>query len=210
MSELNPPSQVWRARLLAAALDEAPFSGWTGISLQRAAQAAGLTAGQAQLAAPRGALDLLDLFEDMADAAMLETASLGANSLRGRVRALIMARFEYLQPHREALRRAVSPALATDAPRRMWRAADRIWRKLNDPSTDGNFHSKRAILTGVLGASMLVFLGDETPDLSATEAFVARRLDDVMAFEKAKGAAGKILAPGEGILDLLAKMRFGG
>ncbi|MET0547237.1 MAG: COQ9 family protein [Caulobacterales bacterium] len=209
MSQTNPPSQEWRARLLAAALDEAPDAGWTQISLQRAAATAGLDKGQAEWAAPRGAADLLDLFEDMADQAMLDNAGLGSNSLRGRVRTLIMARFAYMQRHREALRRAASPSLAAEAPRRLWRTADRIWRRLNDPSTDGNFYSKRTILTGVLGASMLVFLNDDTADLTETEAFVARRLDDVMAFEKAKAAVGKALAPAEGLLDALAKLRYG-
>jgi ubiquinone biosynthesis protein COQ9 len=206
----TPPSAKWRDRYLAAALEEAPFSGWTRVSLQAAAKAADLSEGQMELAAPRGAADLLDVFEDKADLAMLANAQLGSNSLRGRAKALIVARFKYLQPHREALRRAVSPALAIEAPRRMWRSADRIWKALNDQSTDGNFYSKRTILTGVLASSMLVFLADETADLSETEAFVTRRLDDVMAFEKAKAAASKAMAPASGILDALAKMRYGG
>lgn len=205
-----PPSAKWREQLLTAALDEAPFSGWTRIALQKAAKDAGLSEGQAELAAPRGPADLLDLFEENADAFMLANAQLSSNSLRGRVKSLIMARLKYMQPHREALRRATSPALAIEAPQRLWRTADKIWKALNDQSTDGNFYSKRTILTGVLGTSMLVFLNDETPDLSDTEAFVARRLDDVMAFEKAKAAAGKAMAPAEGLLNALAKLRYGG
>lgn len=208
MSDTPPPSARWRERLLAAALDEAPFSGWTTASLKAAASAASLSDGEAQLAAPGGVTDLLDLFEDQADAAMLANAQFGSNSLRGRVKTLIMARFHHMQPHREALRRAAPHAVFT-APGSMWRTADRIWRALGDPSTDYNFYSKRSILTGVLAASMLVFLADETEDLSETEAFLTRRLDGVMAFEKAKAAAAKFVPESGPVLDALARMRFG-
>jgi ubiquinone biosynthesis protein COQ9 len=205
----KPPSEAWRDRLLASLLEEAAFSGWTSIAIQNAVKHAGLDEGRTLLAAPRGAAGLLDAYEDQADAAMLATAQLGSNSLRGRVKAMIMARFAYMQPHREALRRAAAPHLAIEAPGRLWRTADRIWKKLGDPSTDFNFYSKRTILTGVLGAAMLVFLQDETADLRDVEAFVTRRLDDVMAFEKAKAAAGKALEPASGILDALVKARYG-
>jgi len=208
MSNPPPPSAQWRDRLLAAALEEAPFSGWTAASLKAAARAAGLSDGEAALAAPRGAVELLDRFEDQADEAMLANAQLGSNSLRGRVKSLVLARLRRMQPHREALRRA-APHAALAAPGWMWRTADRIWRALGDPSTDANFYSKRTILTGVLAATMLVFLADETDDLSETEAFLSRRLDGVMAFEKAKAAAAKFVPDSGPVLDALARMRFG-
>lgn len=208
MSETPPPSAQWRERLLAAALEEAQFSGWTSASLKAAAKAAGLSDGEVQLAVPRGVTELLDLFETQADAAMLANAHFGSNSLRGRVKTLAMARFRHMQPHREALRRA-APHAALAAPGWVWRTADNIWRALGDASTDSNFYSKRAILTGVLAATMLVFLADETDDLADTEAFLARRLDGVMAFEKAKAAASKFVPDSRPVLDALARMRFG-
>ncbi len=208
MSPVPPPSAQWRDRLLAAALEEAPFSGWTAASLKAAVRTAGLSDGEAVLAAPRGAADLLDRFEEQADEAMLANTQFGSNSLRGRVKALVLARLRYMQPHREALRRA-APHAALAAPGWMWRTADRIWRALGDPSTDANFYSKRTILTGVLAATMLVFLADETDDLSETEAFLTRRLDGVMAFEKAKAAAARFVPDSGPVLDALARMRFG-
>jgi ubiquinone biosynthesis protein COQ9 len=208
MTDAPPPSAQWRERLLEAALEEAPFSGWTNASLAAAAKAAGLSEGQAALAVPGGVQDLLNLFEDRADAAMLANAQFGSNSLRGRVKTLVMARLRHMQRHREALRRA-GPHGALAAPGWMWRTADRIWRALGDPSTDYNFYSKRTILTGVLAATMLVFLVDETEELSETEAFLTRRLDGVMAFEKAKAAVAKLVPDSGPVLDALARMRFG-
>ena len=83
-----------------------------------------------------------------------------------------------------------------------------IWRALDDASTDYNFYSKRTILTGTLAATMLVFLADETDDLSETEAFLSRRLDGVMAFEKAKAAAAKLVANSQDLFCVAADIAF--
>jgi ubiquinone biosynthesis protein COQ9 len=94
--------------------------------------------------------------------------------------------------HREALRRALailaSPQNLAEAARLAWRAADRIWRLAGDTATDFNHYSKRAILIGVYGSTSLVFLDDENPDLAETRAFLNRRIDDVMRFEKFKAS----------------------
>ena len=62
----------------------------------------------------------------------------------------------------------------------------RIWRTAGDTATDFNHYSKRAILVGVYGSTTLVFLDDQGDDLAATRAFLGRRIDDVMRFEKLK------------------------
>jgi ubiquinone biosynthesis protein COQ9 len=60
---------------------------------------------------------------------------------------------------------------------------------LGDTSDDVNWYSKRAILSGVYGATLLFWLGDDSPDQSATWAFLDRRIDNVMQFEKFKSMA---------------------
>ncbi|MEM6390832.1 MAG: COQ9 family protein, partial [Pseudomonadota bacterium] len=64
--------------------------------------------------------------------------------------------------------------------------ADRIWIALGDTSQDVNWYSKRAILSGVYGSTLLYWLGDETPAAEATWAFLDRRIAGVMQFEKFK------------------------
>ena len=61
-----------------------------------------------------------------------------------------------------------------------------IWRLAGDTATDFNHYSKRAILIGVYGSTSLVFLDDESEDLDETRAFLDRRIEGVMRFEKAK------------------------
>jgi len=110
--------------------------------------------------------------------------------IRERIRALVLFRLETIHPHREALRRALAvlamPSNVASGARLAWRAADRIWRLAGDTATDFNHYSKRAILVGVYGSTSLVFLDDADDDLAATKAFLDRRIDEVMRFEKAK------------------------
>ena len=86
-----------------------------------------------------------------------------------------------------------------------WETADLLWRWAGDTATDWNHYSKRAILSGILipALTMRWFDGRD-----AAEAFVARRIDNVMAFEKWK--AGKDFdAPLRKVADTLARMRYG-
>ena len=61
-----------------------------------------------------------------------------------------------------------------------------MWRLAGDTATDFNHYSKRAILVGVYGSTIMVFLDDESEAMAETRAFLDRRIEDVMRFEKAK------------------------
>jgi ubiquinone biosynthesis protein COQ9 len=69
-----------------------------------------------------------------------------------------------------------------------WRAVDRMWRIAGDTATDFNHYSKRTILLGVYVSTVLVYQDDGSEDLSETRAFLDRRIDNVMQFEKVKGS----------------------
>ena len=55
-----------------------------------------------------------------------------------------------------------------------------------DSSTDFNHYTKRITLGGVYGSTLLVWLDDQSEGWSETAAFLDRRIDDVMKFEKFK------------------------
>ena len=105
-------------------------------------------------------------------------------------RVEIEARLDLALPNREALRRALAIlAFPTNAPRAVqlgWRAADAMWRAAGDTATDYNHYTKRAILGSVYAATLAVFLNDESEGLSETRAFLGRRIEGIMRFEKAK------------------------
>ncbi len=196
MADLAPPSERLRARLLEALLPIAADQGWTPAALRAAAAAIGLSEGEMLLAAPRGPLDMIDAFADWGDALMaarLENTDLLRLKIRDRVRTAVLARLEALAPHKEAEARAVQamirPFRAGEGAGFVWRTADRIWRLLGDRSTDENYYSKRAILSGVLASTTARWLADDSGDLTATKAFLDRRIDNVMQFERLKAQA---------------------
>ena len=182
-----------RAALAPRLPAHAAFDGWTQQALARAADELGVPADRARLAFPRGALEMIDAWFDAKDVAMLAAfpdERIAAMKIRERIRDLVLFRLEATLPHREALRRALAilamPQNAPAGARLAWRSADRIWRLAGDTATDFNHYSKRAILIGVYASTVLVFLDDESADLAETRAFLDRRIDDVMRFEKAK------------------------
>lgn len=185
------PALALRERLLDAMLDVAPASGWNTAAIAEAAKRAGLTAGEVQIAAPRGTIELIEAFADRFDKAMVSELAghdLKAMKVRERVTLAVRTRIELLAPHKEAARRAAArvalernPILAGQL---AWRSADAIWRALDDQSTDGNFYSKRALLAGVYAGTLAIWL----TDLQSRRAwnFLAARIENVMAFEKFK------------------------
>ena len=184
-----------RAALAPLLPGHAAFDGWSNEALAMAAAELGVPAERARLAFRRGQVEMIDAWFDAVDLAMLEAfpaERIAAMKVRERIRELILFRLEAMRPHREALRRALAilaaPPNLPDAARLAWRAADRVWRLAGDTATDFNHYSKRAILVGVYGSTSLVFLDDESEDLAETRAFLERRIDDVMRFEKFKAS----------------------
>lgn len=184
-----------RAALAPLLSSHAAFDGWTEEALAVAAEELGVPPGRARLAFPGGAIEMVDAWFDWIDKAMLTAfppERIAQMKIRDRIRDLILFRFETMRPHREALRRALAvlamPQNLAAAARLAWRSADRIWRLAGDTATDFNHYSKRTILVGVYGSTTLVFLDDNDQDLAETRAFLGRRIDDVMRFEKFKAS----------------------
>jgi ubiquinone biosynthesis protein COQ9 len=182
-----------RLALVPRIARHAVFDGWSEAAIAAAAAELGVPADRARLAFPGGKVAMIDAWFDSVDIAMLEAfppERVAAMKVRDRIRELVMFRLERLRPEREALRRALAilaaPLNAAAAARLAWRSADRIWRLAGDTATDFNHYSKRTILIGVYGSTTLVFLDDESEGLAETRAFLDRRIENVMQFEKAK------------------------
>ena len=173
----------------------AAFDGWSEAALAMAANEFGVPAERARLAFPGGDVAMIAAWFDSIDQAMIAAfppETVKAMKIRERIARFVLYRLEAMRPHREALRRALAilamPQNALAAARLAWRAADRMWRLAGDRATDFNHYSKRAILIGVYGSTSLVFLDDESEELLETKAFLDRRIDDVMRFEKFKAS----------------------
>jgi len=183
-----------RDALLDAALLHVPFDGWSEATLRAAILDAGVAPGLAKALFPRGAVDLALAYHARGDAAMLarlEATDLSTLRFRERVATAVRFRLE-AATDKEAVRRGTTlfalPMHAADGARAIWGTADAIWTALGDSSTDINWYTKRATLSGVYGATVLFWLGDDSPGHQATWDFLDRRIEDVMQFEKVKAA----------------------
>lgn len=192
-----------RAALLRAMLPLVPFDGWSERAFARAAREAEVTLAEARAAAPRGAVDLAAEWHRQGDRAMtraLKEADLATLRMRERIGFAVTTRLRAI-PDRESLRRSAAlfalPQHAALGARLLWETADAIWDALGDRSRDGNWYTKRATLAAVMASAVLYRLGDDSPDLARTAAFVDRRIDQVMAFEgwKAKVKDDPTLGP---------------
>jgi len=171
----------------------AVFDGWGERSLSDAAAALGISADRARLAYPGGAIEMIDAWFEWLDAAVAERHSseaLAMLKVRDRISTLIWTRLQIARPQREAVRRAINklalPQNLIRASRLGWRAADRMWHLAGDNATDLNYYTKRATLAAVYATTLIVWLDDESEGQAETKAFLDRRIDDVMRFEKTK------------------------
>ena len=187
------PLELLRRRLALAVGENAVFDGWTRQAIDAAAEQSGIDPLQARLAMPKGQAAMIDLYIQEVDRALeghFTPELLGGMKIREKIRALVWHRLETMGPAREAVRRGLAilamPQNVPLALRISWRTADLMWRIAGDTSTDFNHYTKRMSLGAVYGSTLLVWLDDQTDDWRDTAAFLDRRIDDVMKFEKWK------------------------
>ncbi len=204
-----------RAHLAPGIAANAAFDGWGDAARDMAADATGADRDVARLAFPGGAADMIDAWFaqiDEAMAARFTPEQLAAMKIRARITALIEARLIALAPEREALRRALAVlALPTNVPRAArlaWRTADRMWRLAGDTATDYNHYTKRATLLAVYGSTIAVFLDDESEGQAETRAFLSRRIDGLMRFEKAKAGVLRRAAIRPSLSRFIGRLRY--
>ncbi|MEM6825788.1 MAG: COQ9 family protein, partial [Pseudomonadota bacterium] len=183
--------------LLDAALPHVAFDGWSAATLRAAAADLDLDPATVAVLCPGGALDLAAAAHRRGDrdmAAELKRRDLSALKIREKVALAVRVRLE-LAGDREVVRRGTTvfslPMNAARGTRLLWDTADAIWTALGDTSEDVNWYTKRATLVGVYSATLLYWLGDDSPDQADSWAFLDRRIGDVMRIEKAKAEVKK-------------------
>ena len=190
-----------RLALAPAVADSAIFDGWTETALLAAAEMEGVDPALARLAFKGGAMAMVTAWIDSIDAAMtrdLPQEVLASRKIREKIRDLVLYRLDAVAGQEEAMRRALAigamPQNIAASMRGAWRSADLMWRLAGDTATDYNHYTKRTILASLYSATLLVWLDDESEDKAETRAFLDRRIENVMQFEKTKaqllGGAG--------------------
>jgi ubiquinone biosynthesis protein COQ9 len=193
---LDPTLEEIRADLAPRLAANAAFDGWTDQAIEAAAFEGDVDPDIAKLAFKGGAMALIDAWiagVDVEMARRLPPETLNAMKIRARITALVATRLDIMAPDREGLRRAqaimASPQNVFGASRIGWRSADRMWRLAGDTATDFNHYTKRMTLSAVYLSTLTVFVNDDSENFAETRAFLDRRIDDVMQFEKVKAQA---------------------
>ena len=191
-----------RGRILDAALAHVPFDGWTPATLALGARDAGYDAVMAIRVFPAGPVDAIRFWSSRTDRQMVEACSqpgFAQRRVREKIRQLVRTRLELAAPHKEAVRHALGvlavPIHGALAARLLGRTVDAIWYAAGDTATDFNWYTKRGLLAGVYGATLLHWLEDRSPDHVETWGFLDRRLDEALRFPRALADLGNWVSP---------------
>lgn len=192
----DPTLDEIRAAIAPCLAIHAAFDGWGKKAVASAATELGVDPDVAGLAFKGGAMDMIDAWIASIDAEMerrLPPEKLAKMKIRDRITALIEARLDIAAADKEGQRRALAiMAMPQNLPRTAkigWRAADYMWRLAGDTATDFNHYTKRMTLSAVYSSTLAVFIDDDSENYADTRAFLARRIDNVMKFEKVKAQA---------------------
>ena len=209
------PLERLRRQLALAVGENAVFDGWTRQAVDSAAGQLGIDPVQARLAMPKSQAGMIDLYMlevDRGLEAWFTPERLAGMKIREKIRSLVWRRLELMGPAREAVRRALAilamPQNLPLALKASWRSADLMWRIAGDTSTDFNHYTKRMTLGAVYGSTLLAWLDDQSEGWADTAAFLDRRIDDVMRFEKLKaewrGSSERRISPSR----FLGRLRY--
>ncbi len=211
----DPTLDEIRSALIGDVATNAAFDGWGAQAVAVAAQMRGIDPDIARLAFAGGATAMIDAWFAHVDAEMVDRLppeQLAAMKIRARITALVEARIAIVEPDREALRRATAilamPQNVPLAARLGWRATDAMWRLAGDTATDFNHYTKRITLSAVYASTMAVFLDDDSEDHADTRAFLARRIDNVMQFEKLKAGWTKRSRYRPSLARFIGRLRY--
>lgn len=207
--------QALRLRLAPEVAASAVFDGWTEAAVTAAAEVTGTDAALARFAFADGPMAMIAAWIARIDADMaaaLPATQLSNLSIRERIRRLVQFRLDAVAGQQEALRRALAimamPQNLRAATRLGWSSADAMWRLAGDVATDYNHYTKRLTLGSIYAATLTVFANDTSEDHAETRAFLDRRIEGVMRFEKAKA---RLLKPHDEKLSLtrlLGRLRY--
>ena len=191
-----PERSAERDAAIMALLPFADLDGWSIAALQRAA------GPDADLLFPGGTTDLIEAYCDLGDRWMeAGAAAIAASRLSDRVRAIIALRLEQNRPYKGAVRRALGvlavPGHVVLATRCTARTVDTIWHAAGDTSADFSWYTKRAIMAGVYGTTLLFWLQDRSEGDARTLVLLDRLL----------GAVGRIGGVRRRLSSALGRLR---
>lgn len=204
-----------RVALAPAIADAAAFDGWSDAAVRDAASLNGISPDAAAFAFSGGAMDMIEAWVRSVDQAMIAAwpaEKIAPLKIRERIRTLVQFRLDAIAGQKEALRRALSimamPQNVARSTRLGWSSADAMWRLAGDTATDYNHYTKRLTLGSIYAATLAFYVNDTSEDHAETRAFLDRRIEGIMKFEKVKA---RVMRPREEHFSLarfLGRLRY--
>lgn len=201
-----------RLPILKAVMAHVPFDGWSEQAIVAGLGDIGVSRAYAKLSFPEGAADLVDAYLKNIDQEMMQVLNklpVESMRIRERITKAVRVRMDINAGNREIVARTVTfLALPHNTPlsvKSLWRTADQMWRWAGDRATDYNHYTKRVILSGVYSSTLLYWLNDDSENYSDTWAFLDRRIENVMQFEKLKAKGIKLFDKLPSLADIMRK-----
>ena len=191
--------QTIKDKIVSAMLPGVQEKGWSWALAEASAVEAGFQDNMCRAVFPEGLCDVVAHFTDQIDRKMMERLEIVDSSkmrVRDRIKYAVMTRFDLLESMglRKAVKSSLSywavPVRVLQGQRVLWRTTDRIWKWAGDTSKDYNHYTKRGLLSSLMVGTTLVWLDDMSEDKAITEAFLDRRLENIMEFGRAIGTIG--------------------
>ncbi|NWX24823.1 COQ9 protein, partial [Aegotheles bennettii] len=192
-SEDYESEEQLRHRILTAALEFVPEHGWTAEAIAEGAKTLGLSVAAAGMFHSSGS-ELILHFVSQCNAKLSELleqeqkrVQLGEAEKKPTdqfLRDALEARLRMLIPYIEKWPQAVSvlllPHNIPSSLSLLTSMIDDIWHYAGDQSTDFNWYTRRAVLTGIYNTTELVMMQDSSPDFKDTWRFLENRVADAM------------------------------
>ncbi|MCJ1962837.1 COQ9 family protein [Novosphingobium mangrovi (ex Hu et al. 2023)] len=204
-----------RRNLAPAIADAAAFDGWSAQAVEQAARQHGVDPELAAYAFGGKQMAMIEAWIEAIDAGMF--AAVPADSLAGvpvreKIRRLVMARLEAASGREEALTRALAimamPQNLARAAQLGWYSADLMWRVAGDTATDYNHYTKRTTLGALYAATLQVYAREKDPEKPETRAFLERRIEGILRFEKVKAQLTRSPDERFSLTRLLGRLRY--
>ncbi|XP_056271995.1 ubiquinone biosynthesis protein COQ9, mitochondrial [Pseudoliparis swirei] len=201
-----------QARVLTAALEFVPMLGWSTDAIAAAAETLGLSSASTGMF-PNGSGDLILHFISQCNTQLTEILAeqhsthtdtqyrpkSTADFLRAAVEARLRMHIPYIESWPQAMSILLLPHNIPDSLKHLSTLVDDMWYYAGDRSTDMNWYTKRAALTGIYNTTELVMLQDSSPDFQDSWTFLDNRIQDVVnmaATAKQAQATGESVVQG--------------
>ncbi|KAB5571557.1 hypothetical protein PHYPO_G00226280 [Pangasianodon hypophthalmus] len=210
-SEDYETEEQLQARILTSALEFVPEHGWTVEAIAAGAKTLGLSAASAGMF-NNGAGDLVLHFISQCNTQLVNilaeqnnqvqlgqaekktTAEFLKDAVETRLRMLI----PYIDTWPQAMSVLLLPHNIPDSLKHLSTMVDDIWYYAGDRSTDINWYTRRAALTGIYNTTELVMLQDTSPDFEQTWTFLNNRIQDVV---NVANTAKQVQSTGEAVVQ---------